>query len=138
MRIASSRRVTPRAVNSPVRTVDLLRTVFLKDTNQAQLIEQVALGDLDLVLNVPDAVKIDRARTPNHPYDFITLLEKKLCQVASVLSGNSCDQCSGHEICSCGCLPRIRLTWLRSCDRGEWCSNPITPSYRLKPDSDSH
>ena len=45
------------------------------------LVEQVARNQLDLVLDMRDALEVHRARTADHADDRVALLEQELRQV---------------------------------------------------------
>ena len=77
MRIASSRRVTPNAVVSPVSTgccerglheglggqvVDLVRSMGAQHLDHRDLVEQVTGHELDAVLQMADALEVHGAR----------------------------------------------------------------------------
>ena len=57
---------------------------------------QVTLDDLDIVLDVLDALEGDGAGTAYHADDPVAFSQKQLCQVRPILAGNSGDQCSRH------------------------------------------
>ena len=105
-------RVTPKAVNSPVRTgwfhevvhealrgevVDLVGLGCLDGIHQRGLVEKIAREEIDLIQKVGDAVGDDRARTSSEAVDLVTFLEKEFGKVRAVLSRDAGDECLLHE-----------------------------------------
>ncbi len=82
------------------QVVDFVGLVFLEDANQTHLIEQIALHDLNLVLNVADSVKIQCAGTSHHTDHIVSFFKQQICQIAAVLAGHTCDQCCWHRFFS--------------------------------------
>jgi hypothetical protein len=103
--MASSIRVTPSAVASLVRigwaqederlgreVVDLLRLRVVQQGDQRELVEEIALAQVDAVLEVRDPLELIAGRAADHAVDRIALLEKELCEVGAILSGDAGDQ----------------------------------------------
>ena len=65
--------------------------MLLQDVDQAHLIQQVALHDGDLILNVTNAVEVDGAGAPHHADHFVALFQQKLGQVRAILTGDAGD-----------------------------------------------
>ena len=74
------------------QVVDLVRAVLLENVDQADLVEQVALDDLDAILDVSDAVEVDGARAAHHADHLVTAPQQEFGQVRSVLTGDAGDQ----------------------------------------------
>ena len=107
-------RVTPRAVISPVSTgwpqrglheglggqvVHLVGRLLPQDVDQRHLVEQVAGHEGDAVLEVGDALEVDRRGAPDHADDLVALVEQELGQVGAVLAGDAGDEGSlGHDV----------------------------------------
>ena len=79
------------------QVVDLVGPVLLQQVDQAHLVEQVALHDGDLVLDMAHAVEVDRAGAPHHADDLVALRQQEIGQVRTVLAGDAGDQCFRHE-----------------------------------------
>ena len=80
------------------QVVNFIRLVLLDQIHQRALIVQVALDDLDIVLQMLDALEGQGAGTPHHADDTIVLGEQQLGQVRAVLAGNSGNQCGGQYV----------------------------------------
>ena len=76
------------------QVVDLGRPVVAQDVDERPLVEQVARHQLELVLDVRDALEVHRARAAHHADDRVALLEQELRQVRAVLAGDARDQCT--------------------------------------------
>ncbi len=63
------------------QVVDLIRVVLLEDSDEGDLIQQVTLYQLDIILNVGDAVKIDGAGAAHHAQDLVAFPQQELGQV---------------------------------------------------------
>ena len=124
MRIASSRRVTPSAVISPVSTgwrerrlherlggevVHLVGPVLAQDRDERGLVEQVARRGVrvehDAVLQVGDALEVRGALAAHHADHLVALVEQQLGQVRAVLAGDAGDQ-GALAWSSVGCTSR--------------------------------
>ena len=103
--MASSSRVTPIAVVSPVST-GWVNEVCTKDClrpgcrprrggapalDERDLVQEVA-GCQDLVLDVRDPLEVDRAAAADHAHHLVALIEQELGQVGPVLPGDTGDQ----------------------------------------------
>ena len=64
-----------------------------QDVDQRDLIQQVAGHHLQPVLNVGDALEVERARTADHADDLVALLEEEFGQIRTILPGHPGDQC---------------------------------------------
>ncbi len=53
-----------------------------------------------VLIDVVDALRVDRARSPYDSVNLVSLGKQKLGHVGAVLSGNSGDQCPSHQLCS--------------------------------------
>jgi len=73
------------------KIIDFIGPVLLQEIDQADLIEQVTLHDLDPILDMANPVKVDGAGAPHHPDDVITLVQQKLSQVGTILAGDAGD-----------------------------------------------
>ena len=131
MRMASSSRVTPRAVISPVSTgwpnevctkrlrgqvVDLVGPVRAQHLDQRDLVEQVAGHEGDPVLEVADALEVDGAGAPHHADHLVALVQQELGQVGAVLAGDAGDErtCS-HGDRSTLSRPPPSAKWVGTC-----------------------
>jgi hypothetical protein len=77
--------------------VDLLGLVLLEDGQDRHLVQQVAVHEGDAVLEVADALPVDRARAPDHAEHLVALGEQQLGEVRPVLPGDTGDESSlGH------------------------------------------
>ena len=56
--------------------IHLLRPILLQDADHAHLIQQIALDDLYLMLDVFDAIKVDGAGAANHADDSVSLAKQ--------------------------------------------------------------
>src|SRR5437773_31516 len=63
--------------------------MLLQDPDQAGLIEQVARHQDQVVYDLPDAIEIAAAGSPEDTRDPIPLLQQELREIRSILSGNS-------------------------------------------------
>jgi hypothetical protein len=79
------------------QVVDFLRAIFLQQADHAHLVEQVALDNLDAVLDVADAVEIDGAGAAHHTDDRVALFQQEFGEIAAVLTGDAGDQCCWHS-----------------------------------------
>ena len=75
------------------QVVDLGRPVVAQDVDERDLVEEVAGDELDLVLDVGDALEVHRARAPHHADDRVALRQQKFGQVRAVLARDARDQC---------------------------------------------
>ena len=71
--------------------VELVRTDFVDEADDRQLIEQIGRLDRDAIENRLNAPEIRRARAANRPDDLVAFREQQLGEVGSVLPGNSGD-----------------------------------------------
>ena len=100
------------------QVVDLGRPVIAQDVDQGDLVEQVPRDQLDPVLDVRDALEVQRARAPDHTDDGVPLVEEELGQVRPVLAGDAGDQCPlGHRGRN---YPRAGPVQCRACPRPAW------------------
>ena len=77
--------------------------VVPQDVDHRHLVEEVAGHQGDPVLDVGDALEVERARPPDHAADLVALVEQELGQVGAVLAGDAGDQCSfRHAVGSSG------------------------------------
>ncbi len=116
--MASSTRVTPWLLNSPVSigvshdagTNDIAARLYTSSgrtssmsRDQGELIEQVAGPQLDAVEQVLDAPEIRRRGTSHHADHAVTLVEEELGKIRAVLPSDAGNQCSF--------LHAIRMRW---------------------------
>ena len=95
-RLAGEHRLAEAGLDERLRrqVVDLGGPVVPQDVDERDLVEQVARHQLQPVLNVGDALEVDRARPADHADDLVALLEEEFGQVRAILPGHACDQCS--------------------------------------------
>ncbi len=74
--------------------VDLGWAMLAEQVNHRHFVEQIASDQGDFVLDMVDALEVNRARTTNHADDVVTLLEQVFGQVGTVLAGNTGDECA--------------------------------------------
>ena len=86
-------------------------------------IGHVAKDEGDLALEVLGVVKIELALAADEAVNFVTLLEKELCQVRSVLTGNACNKCAFHS---------KKIQFLRFWDTDEPYNGPQKDDYVKK------
>ena len=78
--------------------VDLIGLDLAHQTNQAGGIGQVAVvqGDRVLLDQVVDTSGVGDGSTADNAVDLIALLQQKLCQIGTVLTGDASNQCFFH------------------------------------------
>ena len=76
-----------------------VRFHFEHNLDNARSISHIAPVQRDLIRigQVTDALRRIHRRTANHAVHLIALFQQKLCQIAAVLPGNSCNQCFFHK-----------------------------------------
>ena len=74
------------------QVVDLVGLQVAEQLRQRELIEQVALVQQDLALEVSDALELFFGRAAHHPVHLVTLREEEVGQVAAVLSSDPGDE----------------------------------------------
>ncbi|MNT42008.1 hypothetical protein D3C72_1784050 [compost metagenome] len=74
--------------------VHLVRARGLDRVDQGLVVEEVAREELELALEVRDALVGDGAGAAGQAVDFVALLEQQLREVAAVLSRDARDQCA--------------------------------------------
>jgi hypothetical protein len=79
-------------VGLSAQVVDLVRVVGVEGLVQRTLVEQVALDQFDLVLDVLDAAQVEGAGAAHHAHHAVAFGEQELGQVRAVLPGNAGDQ----------------------------------------------
>jgi len=80
--------------------VDLVGLCLLHDPDQVGAVAQVAVVqheapvvDLRVLVEVVDPLRVEERSAAFDAVDHVPLLEQKLCEIRSVLPGNSGDQC---------------------------------------------
>ena len=76
--------------------IDLIRLNNADDPDQAGRVGQIAVVELDLVLDMVDAGSIGNGCPAGNAVNFIALLQQKLCQIGTILTGNTGDKCFFH------------------------------------------
>ena len=137
-RTASSSRVTPSAVNSPVNTgcvqevgtndcagqvIDLVWPGLLDQVDERELVEQIGLAQVRAAADVLDALKVLLAGAADHPIDGV-----------AILSSDAGDQCASNGRClplPCG-LYRVAFAFKFSlaplpCGTSAPCSSSRSP-----------
>ena len=78
--------------------VDLVGLDLVHQTDQAGGIGQVAVvqGDRVLLDQVVDTSGVGDGSTADNAVDLIALLQQKLCQIGTVLTGDTSDECFFH------------------------------------------
>ncbi len=73
--LAGQHRLLPGGRHEALRgqVIDLGRLVLLQDVDQRHLVQQVALDEGDLVLEVADTIEIDRAGAAHHAQHLVSL-----------------------------------------------------------------
>ena len=94
-RLAGEDRLAEAGLDERLRrqVVDLMRPVVPQDVDQRDLVEQVARHQLQPVLNVGDALEVERARAPDHADHLVALFKEEFGQVRAILPGHARDQC---------------------------------------------
>ena len=94
-RLTREHRLVPAGLHEGLggQVVDLGRAVVPQHVDERDLVEQVAGDELDVVLDVRDALEVHRARAPYHADDRVALREQKFGEVRAVLAGDAGDQC---------------------------------------------
>ena len=107
--LAGEHRLRPGGLDKALRRqiVDLGRPVLAQNADQRDLVHQVAGDKRQIVLNMVDALEIDRRRAADHADHVVALLEQKLGQIAAVLAGDAGDQCR-FFMCSSSAVTTFR------------------------------
>src|SRR5206468_1070592 len=75
---------------------DLVRAGGADRLDQRELVEQVAVDQLDVVPDVADALVDDQRGPPDQAVDPVALLQQELGQITAVLAGDAGDQRGRH------------------------------------------
>ena len=71
--------------------------MITQDVNHRDFIEEIAGDEFDIVLQMTDALEIQRGTSANHANDVVTLVEEQFGEIGAVLASDSSDECSfGH------------------------------------------
>ncbi len=90
------------------QVVNLIGTHRLHQLDQGELIKQIGLVQFNLVTQMVDTLKILGAGPPHHAMDLIALLQQKISQIRSILTGNAGYQShAAHALSSLfvSCIP---------------------------------
>src|SRR5690606_5432382 len=78
------------------QVVDLVRPDLLEHVNDGELIEQVGLVQLDLAVEVLNALEVFGTGAANDAVNLVALFQQQLGQVTSILAGDAGDQRDWH------------------------------------------
>ena len=90
------------------QVIDLIRLHQADNSNHRRGIRQISIMQRHCILlyQMIDPRRIGNGGSAGNAVNLISLLQQKLCQVRSILSGNACDQCFFHG---------IALSFIKSC-----------------------
>src|ERR1019366_6183222 len=80
------------------KVVDLLRAVLAYDGDHRDLVEDVTGDQLDVILDVGDALEVEGAGSPDHAGDLVAFGEQELRQVRTVLTGDASDESTSSHL----------------------------------------